>query len=432
MISRLRALVVSAWLALPFSVLAATLPPADKFRPAADAINGIGLELLAQGRSTPGNALLSPFSIQLAMAMAFAGADGSTREEMARILHFPAVAESIHPALAGLQHDLVKPDAPPTETPSPSANRFALRPTYALQVANRLFADRTQEFRPAFLDFARDTYGAPIALLDIVNDPEAARLQINDWVGEQTRQRIKDLLPTGAVDRNTRLVLVNALYLKAPWAEAFPVHNTQPRPFHRPNSPSVEVPTLFRKASFGYAQRAGYRVITIPYAAGNLQFVVVLPDATNGLASVEQKLTSADLAGFASLGRAELELYLPKLKLTPPARKLGDAFQKLGMRLAFDVPPQSANFDRMAVRKPDDYLFISEIYHKTFLELDESGTEAAAATGVLMARATSLPLNPPIPIVVRVDHPFLFAIQHRTSRACLFLGRVENPSAPAQ
>jgi serpin B len=154
---------------------------------------------------------------------------------------------------------------------------------------------------------------------------------------------------------------------------------------------------------------------------------VILPDAVNGLAAVEAGLTAETLASFAKPGTADVRLKLPKFKLEPPLLRAGDALRALGMQTAFNRPEGSANFDRMAPRRPDDYLFISEVFHKTFLALDEHGTEAAAATAVVMMRATSIVVDPPEPIDVTVDRPFLFAIQQRSTGACLFLGRVVDP-----
>ena len=198
--------------------------------------------------------------------------------------------------------------------------------------------------------------------MDFVGSPALARQQINGWVEDQTRQRIRDLIPPGGVSRDTRLVLVNALYLKAPWLEEFPAHATEPRPFHLPGGTAVDVPTLSSTHTYGFAQRPGYRVVTVPYAAGGLQFVIVLPDAQDGLPAVEKGLTASDLAAFAGVGRSRVELYLPRLKLEPPALKLGESLRTLGMKTAFDHPQGTADFGRMARRKPNDYLFISEVF----------------------------------------------------------------------
>ena len=209
--------------------------------------------------------------------------------------------------------------------------------------------------------------------------------------------------------------------------EVFPEHATKPAPFHLAGGAAQDAPMMVRQGHFGYARGEGYSAITIPYTGGDLQFLVLLPDALDGLAALETKLTPDQLAACASTKSTDVILHLPKFRMEPPLFRLGKVLQALGMKSAFDQPKGSANFDRLAPRKPEDYLFISEVFHKTFLDLDEKGTEAAAATAVVMARATAMLMDPPKPIEVRVDHPFLFAIQHRPSGACLFVGRITRP-----
>jgi len=223
-----------------------------------------------------------------------------------------------------------------------------------------------------------------------------------------------------------RFFYQNAIYMKAPWADEFPAGATQPLPFQVMGNKNLKVPTMCRTGHMGYAKREGYQVITVPYIGGDMQLLVLLPDAKDGLAAMEAKLTPEILGGCSTVGTAEVELYLPKFKMEPPLFKLGKVLCSLGMAGAFDKPPGSANFDRMAPRKPNDYLFISEVFHKTFIALDEKGTEAAAATAVAMMRATAF-VDKPKPIEVRVDRPFLFAIQHRPGGTCIFIGRVTDP-----
>jgi serpin B len=221
------------------------------------------------------------------------------------------------------------------------------------------------------------------------------------------------------------MVLVNAIYLKAPWAQEFSIW-TKPAPFHVKRGAPRKVPTMMRHASFGYARRDGFRVVTVPYTGAEVQLLILLPDKTDGLAALEAAVTPELLRSCASLTDTEVILHLPKFKIEPPLFRLGKVLQELGMKSAFNQPVGSANFDRIAPRKPADYLLLSEVFHKTFLELDEKGTEAAAAT-VVIAAPGGRPQPGPKPIEVRVDRPVLFAIQHRPSGACLFLGRVTNP-----
>ena len=411
-----------ALMSLLIPVISSAAPSTEA---AAQAVNALGLDLLAKG--SVANALLSPYSIQAALAMTYAGAAGDTRSEMARVLHYPADEALLHQAFGALAQalaELAKTSAQQAE----NAKKFGgTTEPVVLTVANRLFGQKGYEFRQPFLDLVKGNYAAPLQAMDFVAKAEQERLAINAWVEGQTCQRIRDLIPAGGVDRETRLVLVNAVYLKAPWSEPFRDHLTQPQPFAVKGTAAKKVPTMHRVGSMGYAKRDGYQVVTLAYSGGGLQLLVLLPDAKDGLAVLEAQLTPDVLRACAKPGSAEVDLFLPKFKLEPPVFKLGEVLRKLGMRTAFDVPHGSANFERMAPRKPDESLFISEVFHKTFLNLDEKGTEAAAATAVAMAKSAAMIRDKPKPIEVRVDRPFLFAIQHVASGACLFLGRIADP-----
>jgi serpin B len=274
----------------------------------------------------------------------------------------------------------------------------------------------------------KQNFGGAFEPLDFVADPAAATQRINKWVADQTRDRIRDLIPADALNKLTRLVLANALYLKAPWADAFSDKTTQPEPFFVRGGGPVDLPMMRKRSEhFGYARRQGFTVVSLPYAGDDLQFVIILPDDVNGLHTLESKVTADVLAECAKLEQRDVDLHLPKFKLEPPVIALAETFQALGMKTAFDIPHGSANFDKIAPRKPNDYLYISNIFHKTFIDVDEKGTEAAAATAVVMMRATGLAQPKPPPIEVKVDRPFVYAIQHVPSGACLFLGRVTNP-----
>lgn len=394
---------------------------------AAQSINRLGLELLQPSRVSGGNQLLSPYSIQIALAMTWAGADGETRSEMARVLGFPEEGAKVHQSFRALMAALDEVCRNSEARVAKLSKQGAGGDPLSLSTANRLFGERHYPFRPEFLSIVQTNYGAPLELMSFREDPSGARQAINRWVAERTKDRIVDLVPPEGITRDSRLVLVNAIHFKSPWAQEFSASATTKRPFYVDGKASQEVPTLYRQGRLGYAKREGYSAVTLPYAGGELQFLILLPDEREGLAQVEASLSDEILASCASLPSTEVQLYLPKLKLQPPLFRLSAALKKMGMKSAFDLPVGSANFDRMAERKRDDYLFISEVFHKTFLALDEKGTEAAAATAVSMMRATSVIAPPKPPVEVKVDHPFLFAIQHRTSKACLFLGRLNDP-----
>ena len=295
--------------------------------------------------------------------------------------------------------------------------------------ANRLFGQRGFDFRSSFLEVLSDGYGAPFEPADFANRAEQERLRINAWVEGQTKEKIRDLIPNGGVDASTRLVLVNALYLKAPWQDPFKEYATSNQPFYPGKDESAAVPTMARMADLDYLKGDGFTAVALPYQGGGLQFLVLLPDDRDGLSRLTAKVTPALLRTCARLRDPHLvSLYLPRFRLQGATIKLARELQALGMKTAFDLPPGSANFDRAAPRRPNGYLAISDVFHQTFIAVDEKGTEAAAATAVNELMGAFEPgANPPKPIVVRVDHPFFFAIQERTTGACLFVGSVSDP-----
>jgi serpin B len=394
---------------------------------AATSTNRLAVDLHRQLATGDENLCVSPYSIESALAMTFAGADGQTRTEMARVLHFPGDGGAVPASFAALQHSLEEMSAKTAELVKESKRFGGPSEPITLNIANRLFAQKGYDFRNAFLSLVKQDYRAAFEPLDFVADASGATQHINKWVADQTRDRIRDLIPAGALDETTRLVLANALYLKAPWADPFSEKATHPEPFHVHGSAPVDVPTMRKRDErFGYAKREGYSAVSLPYAGNDLQFLVLLPEDVNGLRAFESKLSAEMLAQCAKLEERDVDLHLPKFKIEPPTITLAEKLEALGMKTAFNQPTGSANFDRMAPRKPDDYLYISQVFHKTFIAVDEKGTEAAAATAVAMMAATALRERPP-PIEVKVDRPFLYAIQHVPSGVCLFLGRVTDP-----
>lgn len=398
----------------------AAVPLLGQPNPVTPAINQLGLDLLRTqaSASEQDNLLLSPYSIEVALAMAYTGADGHTREEMRHVLHLPADDAAVLGGFSGLAKDLADLQA---------ASRREAEGGIEINIANRLFAQSGFAFQPAFTTALREKFGAPLKELDFKHAAEPSRIAINTWVGHETRERIRDLVPSGAINTTTRAVLANAIYLRAAWANAFDANDTKNRPFWIEGKTRADVPTMLKRSHYGYSKRNGYTALALPYIGGELQFVILLPDERDGIADLERAVTSDLLAGCAKLPQRDVILYLPKFKFEPPSLPLGAALRGLGMTSAFDQPRGSANFDRMAPRKPDDYLFISEVIHKSWLSLDENGTEAAAATAVVVLEALGVAREPPPPIEVRVNGPFLFAIQHVPSGACLFLGRLTDP-----
>jgi serpin B len=400
---------------------------ATNFDLAAKATNEFAVDLHRQLAIDSKNLCISPFSIESALGMTFAGADGDTRPEMARVLHFPSDASAVAASFGSLQNSLEEMSAKTAELVKKSREFGGPSDPITLNIANRLFAQKDYEFRQNFLSLVKQNYGAAFEPLDFVADPRAATQHINKWVADETHDKIRDLIPENALNKLTRLVLANALYLKAPWADPFSEKTTQPEPFHVRGGAPVNVPMMRKTARFGYAKREGFTTVSLPYVGSDLQFVVLLPDEANGLHALESKLAADVLAACARLEAQDVDLHLPKFKLEPPTIALAENLQALGMKSAFDIPQGSANFDKMAPRKPNDYLYISNVFHKTFIAVDEKGTEAAAATAVVMMRATAMRGPKPPPIEVKIDRPFVYAIQHVPSGVCLFLGRVTDP-----
>ena len=412
-----------------FALIFAAIPAMPQSNPVTPAINQLGIDLLrAQASASDrGNLLLSPYSIEVALTMAYTGADGRTRDEMQRVLHLPTDDAAVLDGFSTLTKELDDLQAVSRRRSEEDHKHGGGEDPIVINVANRLFAQSGYAFRPTFTTTLRDRFAAPLDELDFVHSAEPARIAINDWVSGETHERIRDLVPSGTIDASTRAVLANALYLRAPWADAFRPTNTKDEPFWIDGKTQADVPTMHQRRWYGHDQRDGYAAITLPYFGGSLQFLILLPDKPDGLAALERVMTPDALASCTNLARRDVILHLPRFKIEPPSLPLGAALRGLGMTTAFDQPRGSADFGRMAPRKPEDYLYISEVIHKTWLSLDENGTEAAAATAVVMMVGGRLRPNPPPPIEVRVDHPFLFAIQHVPSGACLFLGRLVDP-----
>lgn len=408
---------------LPIGLTLMTTIHAADFDQAAGSTNQLGVDLYRRS-ATDGNLCLSPHSIESALAMTFAGAEGETRSQMQRVLHLASDSDAVHASFSGLQQSL---EQIATKTAKIVQQSGSQSEPITLSIANRLFAQSGYNFRDSFRALVQEYYRAPFELLDFKANATGATQHINEWVAKETHDRIRDLIPAGALNELTRLVLTNAIYLKAPWADPFSDSATRPAPFHVRGGAPVDVPMMNqRNRHFGHGKRVGFTAVTLPYSDGDLQFLIILPDDVNGLRNLELKLSAEMLTQCAHLEQREVDLSLPKFKFEPPTMPLGAILKSLGMKAAFDDPKGSANFDRIAPRKSDDYLYISEVFHKTFVAVDEKGTEAAAATAVAMMATTAM-VRPSEPIEVKVDHPFIYAIQHVPSGACLFLGRVTDP-----
>jgi len=378
----------------------------------ARSINAFGLDYWRRVASEPGNRVISPASIVFAFAMTYAGAEGETAQELAKVFHFDEAGESLHAGLASLM------------------SGWNVAGGVELSVANRLFAEKTYAFKEPFVRLTADFYAAPMQPMDFKGNADGSRKEINAWVQERTKDRIRDLLPPGSLDDTTRLVLTNAIYLKADWLMPFEKEATHPAPFHAKGG-DVQAPTMAMSEHLAFAADAGagVRLLQLPYKGDALAMLLVLPDAVDGLAAVEAKLDVAALDRWAAAVDAPaatqlVDLRLPKLVIDPPlSTPLKATLQAMGVKRAFD--DVNAQFEAMAPAPPP--LYISNAFHKAFIEVDEKGTEAAAATAVVMAEGGAMPAAPPVSF--HVDRPFLFVLRDRASGAVLFMGRVEDPTA---
>ncbi len=393
-------------------VVQVTDPRAPAIAPAADAATlrdgdaafaGRLLAQLASG-SAP-NVVLSPFSISDALAMTFAGARGETAQQIAHALDFRLPASQLHAAFNALEQSLAR----------------VAGPGIALDTANALYGQSGMAFRAAFLSVLARYYGTGIRTVDFERAPEAARLAINAWVAAQTHGKIPELIAPGEVDPSTRLVLVNAIYMKAAWASPFAHASTYGATFHAPSG-SVSVPTMHQSATFGYLRAPGYQAVELPYRGGRLAFDVLLPDSGDLAPLLAQIGRAGPLALLDGVAPRQLSLALPRLLLRTHVN-LTDALGTLGMPIAFE--PGGADLSGIAGRPGE--LYISAVQHEAYIRVDESGTTAAAATGVVVgASAIEAP-----PLVVDVDRPFVFLIRDLRTGAVLFIGAISNPAAGA-
>lgn len=394
---------------------------------AAQAINAFGLDLHRQ-MPKEGNLCLSPYSIQSALAMTYLGASGATQEEMARVLHFSKDKQAMGESFAALRLSLNEARQASVKAVAESQKSGGPGEPLTLRMANRLFGQMAYEFRPSFLTEVKTYFGAPLQLMNFRKDPFGSTREINGWAAQQTQNRIRDLIPPSTLNKDTSLVLANAMYFKAAWADDFAERATSPAPFHvNGGRQTTDVPTMLKADTMRYYNGRGFQAVTLPYVGERLHFLLIVPDSVDGLPRIETRLTPELLLACAKAKAREVILHLPKFKITPPTTELGDMLKKLGMTTAFDEPRGSADFDAMAPKRAEEYLFISKVFHRTFLALDEKGTEAAAASAVIMGKTALAPFAGPKPIVLKADRPFLFAIQHADSGACLFLGRVTDP-----
>jgi serpin B len=351
------------------------------------------------------NLILSPYSVSLALAMTYAGARGETERQMADTLHFTLPQDQLHPAFKALDESLPR-DAGTGEDDE----------DFRLNIANALWGQDGYPFLEDFLNLLAANYGAGMQLVDFMNS-EAARKLINDWVSEKTEERINDLLKPGMITPDTRLVLTNAIYFKAAWLFKFEKESTYDAPFTLLDGSQVMAPTMNQTDSFAYGQGDGYQAIMLPYAGEQMAMLIVMPD-TGRFEEIESMLDPALFETIIdTLQGQQVHLAMPRFEYESEF-SLGDTLAEMGMPDAFT----NADFSGMTGARD---LFISAVIHKAFVKVDEGGTEAAAATAVIMMETAMMPPG----TEMHIDRPFIYAIYERSTGTILFLGRVLNPSS---
>jgi len=381
--------------------------------------NKFALELFAKLQNSKGNLFFSPYSISTALAMTHAGARNETESQMADVLHFPVS---------------VNRGSDSKSKPSLNRQQFALefgkiiqdlnnrgrKEAYTLTVANALWGQKDYGFLEEFLDLIENSYDGRLNEVDFIRAAEKARKTINTWVETKTNGKIKNLISEGVLDSMTRLVLTNAIYFKGNWAKQFEENRTQDAPFTLADGQKIDVAIMNQKSEFGYMETDSFQALELPYVNEELSMVILLPRKHDTLDEFEKTLTLENLTQWLTkIHKREVVVFVPKFKMTSQFG-LAPVLKSMGMKDAFS---SAADFSGINGKKD---LFISAVIHKAYVEVNEEGTEAAAATGVVMRLTSVGPA--PIP-VFRADHPFLFLIRDNLTGSILFIGRVANPKA---
>jgi len=355
------------------------------------------------------NIFFSPLSISSALAMTYEGARGQTAKEIQSVFYFPKDDDLRRTEYAAIFNKLNERNK-----------------KYKLSTANALWAQKNYPFLKEYLDGVKKYYGGKATNLDFEKDPEGSRITINNWVEDQTNDKIKDLIPSGSINASIGLVLTNAIYFKGEWVKQFNETETRDENFRISKNNSVKVPMMQRtdeEAKFNYAENDKLQILEMPYSGEELSMLILLPK-NDDLTTLENLLSAKKLSAWKKdLENQRVKIFIPKFKFETKYF-MADDLKSMGMPTAFNWP--GADFSGMDGTKE---LFISKVIHQAFIEINEEGTEAAAATAVFMedGAAPGVKLPSKIPIF-RADHPFIFLIQEKSSENILFMGRVVNPT----
>ena len=372
-----------------------------------DGNSDFAFELYQVLRNTDGNLFYSPYSISLALAMTYAGARGETREQMASTLRFSLAQDNLHPAFNSLDIELASRG---------EGAQGKDEEGFRLNIVNAIWGQKDYIFLPQYLDVLAQNYGAGMRIVDFMNETERSRVTINDWVSEQTENRIKDLIPPGVVDRQTRLVLTNAIYFNAAWQYPFTEAATVNGQFYLLNGSDITVPMMQQTEAFPYIETTDYQAVELPYGGQELSMLIIIPRSGQFLPFEEQLDANLIDGIIMEMRTQEIILSMPKFEFESKTG-LKDALSQLGMGVAFT---EDADFSGMNGNRD---LSIQDVLHKAFVSVDEAGTEAAAATAVIVG-VTSAPTEPR---QVKIDRPFMFLIRDIPTNSILFVGRVLNP-----
>ena len=371
--------------------------------------NQFGLQLFRSLRlGTAENCFFSPLSITTALAMTFMGTRGDTAKQIEDVMKLSSIGKDVHHGFKDL-NSTIFPYPPPNQ--------------YQLKLANRLYGQKGFNFVPEFLSSTRDIYGAQLEAVDFVKETEATRKAINTWVEEQTAGKIQQLLAPGILSVDSRLVLVNAIYFKGEWVEQFKALSTRDKPFYLSLSNKKSVPMMYQEEHFDfyYDESAKCKVLVMRYKGGAIDMMIALPDDITGLAKLESTLSDDVFRSWSSkVRRVKVKVTLPKFKFSK-SFSLVDCLKRMGITDLF----QDGKADLSGVA--EDELVVSEVIHKAFLEVNEKGSEAAAATAVMMTRQCALVMKEEESKVFKADHPFVFFIRDRITEAVLFMGHVMCP-----
>jgi serpin B len=372
--------------------------------------SAFAFDLYQQLKDKEGNLFYSPYSISLALAMTYGGARTETEEQMADALRFSLPQNRLHPAFNALALEL---DNRGEGAQGKDGEGFRLN------IVNAIWGQQDYPFLGDFLDLLAVNYGAGLRVLDFIGATEESRVTINDWVSDQTEGRIKDLIPASAITTITRLVLTNAIYFNAAWEYPFEKDMTEDGIFYRLDGSEVTVPMMSQKETFGYGEGDGYQAVELPYDGNELSMVILLP-ASGRFGAFEEALDAAQVDGIiGGMEHRQVILTMPRFEFDS-SFSLKEALSAMGMPLAFS---EMADFSGMTGNRD---LFIMDVVHKAFVSVDEEGTEAAAATAVIMGE-TAMP--PSEAVEVTIDRPFIFLIRDIETGAILFVGRTLDPGA---